>query len=145
MPFKERLKQAAKDAGLTQVDVAARMKVSQPSVNAWFRGRSLPDIGRITELAEILRVDVQWLLDGSTRKPSREPDLTGQDEIRRPTLSSVNDKGGLVVNSPMARTAYNLLMRMSHADALYVIERVVAQISETSDESDRGKPNDKDD
>ncbi len=71
--MRDQLQQALDAAGLTQADLARQLGISQPSVNAWFRGRSTPDISRMSEIARILKVRVAWLLsgDGAMRVSSR--------------------------------------------------------------------------
>ena len=42
MEFSERLKKLRKDAGLTQVDVANKLGISQPAYASWERGVKKP-------------------------------------------------------------------------------------------------------
>ena len=69
------LKQLRKEKGLTQEQLAARFGLSSRSVSRWETGRSLPDIGLLTELADFYAVDVRSLLEGqhvSRQTPQRE-------------------------------------------------------------------------
>ena len=54
----------AKD--MTQLELADKMLVSYQAVSNWERGASMPDIGKLPELAEALGVSVDELL-GSGR------------------------------------------------------------------------------
>ena len=51
----------AKD--LTQLELADRMVVSYQAVSNWERGNSMPDISNLVELAKILDVSIEELLD----------------------------------------------------------------------------------
>ncbi len=51
----------AKD--LTQLELADRMVVSYQAVSNWERGNSMPDISNLVELAKILEVSIEELLD----------------------------------------------------------------------------------
>ena len=63
--FLERLKYALEKSELSQADIARYLKVSQPSVNAWFHGKSRPDVGRVGKLAKLLGIDLTWLMTGA--------------------------------------------------------------------------------
>lgn len=63
--FPTRLKLAAKEAGITQADIARRLKIKAPSVSAWFNGLAMPSGRNMVRLAAILRVDPQRLSDGN--------------------------------------------------------------------------------
>lgn len=64
--FGKRLKEARKTAGLTQEDLAAKMKVEPPSVSRWETGKDFPDNSRLPKLCEILRVDESYF-SGETK------------------------------------------------------------------------------
>ncbi len=54
-----------KRRGFTQCDLADAMRVTDKAVSKWERGLSIPDISVITELAQLLNVDVDNLIDGN--------------------------------------------------------------------------------
>ncbi len=58
------LSELRKEKGFTQQELADRLFVSNKAVSKWERGQSLPDIGLLTPLAEILGVTVTELLKG---------------------------------------------------------------------------------
>ena len=60
----KRLKMAAEQANVTQVAIAKELGMRHPSVNAWFRGKTLPDIRRVQALSSMLNVTVEWLITG---------------------------------------------------------------------------------
>lgn len=61
----QRLMNARKKCGLTQSEVAEKLQVSFQAVSLWERGETLPEIGKLAELANILHVTTDWLLTGT--------------------------------------------------------------------------------
>lgn len=56
------MRQARKDSGLTQVELAARMNVGQTAVSAWENGDAYPTMDRFIEFARITGVNVDALM-----------------------------------------------------------------------------------
>lgn len=76
--FSQRLINARKRCGLTQSDIAEKLQVSFQAVSLWERGETLPEIGKLTELADVLHVTIDWLLTG---KKSKETYFQEEGEI----------------------------------------------------------------
>lgn len=57
-----RLREARQAADLTQVELAARLDVTQGMVSAWERGDRIPRTMSIFRLAMALGVSADWLL-----------------------------------------------------------------------------------
>lgn len=53
-----------RERGLTQKQLADKLGISAKTVSKWETGRGFPDIGIISELSEIFRVDISKLLEG---------------------------------------------------------------------------------
>ena len=53
-----------RERGLTQKQLADKLGISAKTVSKWETGRGFPDIGLVSELSEIFRVDISKLLDG---------------------------------------------------------------------------------
>lgn len=70
MELKDRLKQARKNAGLTQVELAERAGIKQASISEMERGLTRTS-GYLIKLAQICGVDPVWLSEG-TGQPSRK-------------------------------------------------------------------------
>lgn len=68
MEFSERLKNLRKNAGLTQVDVAEKLGVSQPAYASWERGIKKPTQNNLVKIAQILNVSVDYLVGNSEEK-----------------------------------------------------------------------------
>ena len=68
MEFSERLKDLRKQAGLTQVDVAERLGISQPAYASWERGVKKPTQENLVKIAQVLNVSVDYLVGNSEDK-----------------------------------------------------------------------------
>lgn len=56
------LKEARLERGMTQEQLAQRLHVSSAAVSKWVRGKSLPDIAKVEELADALDLSVLELM-----------------------------------------------------------------------------------
>lgn len=74
MEFSERLKKLRKDAGLTQVDVANKLGISQPAYASWERGIKKPTQDNLVKIAQILNTSVDYLVGNSDEKKEDELD-----------------------------------------------------------------------
>ncbi len=57
-----------KEKGMTQEQLGAKLGVNSRSVSRWENGHGMPDISLLLELAEVLGVTVQELLEGSRQE-----------------------------------------------------------------------------
>lgn len=72
MEFSERLKNLRKEAGLTQVDVAEKLGISQPAYASWERGVKKPTQENLIKLSKILYVSVDYLLGNTESKQTSD-------------------------------------------------------------------------
>lgn len=79
-----KLKEARKAAGMTQIDVAMQIGLSQPQYSAWENGRSKIDNESLSKLAELLEVSADYLLGKTT--DSTSPKKTG---VKVPVLGRI--------------------------------------------------------
>jgi len=63
--FSETLKKLRTDKGLSQQALACKMYVTRPTIARWESGIRLPDAVMISRLAEVLGVDVNYLLSAA--------------------------------------------------------------------------------
>lgn len=84
MELKDRLKQARKNAGLTQVELAERAGIKQASVSEIERGLTRTS-GHVIKLAQVCGVDPVWLSDGTG---SPEGKYSSQNDNRTATIES---------------------------------------------------------
>lgn len=68
MEFSERLKTLRKEAGLTQVDVAEKLGISQPAYASWERGVKKPTQENLVKIAQVLNVSIDYLVGNSEEK-----------------------------------------------------------------------------
>ena len=73
MTLGEKITEARKKKGMSQIDLADAMSVSRQSVSKWETGESNPEISKLSQLAEVLDVSLDWLLsndEDNTQKNS---------------------------------------------------------------------------
>ena len=63
----EKIRNAIKQAGYKQKEVASMLKVTQAAVSEWVTGRSAPRHGMLVRLAEVLKLPPEWFL--SDKRP----------------------------------------------------------------------------
>lgn len=63
MTFGEKLKQARKEAGLSQEQFAEKMSVSRSAIAKWESDKGMPDITNLKRMARLLGVSLDHLLD----------------------------------------------------------------------------------
>ncbi len=68
----ELIREARKEKGLTQLDVARKFGITDRAVSKWERGICAPDIGILEELAELLGLSVAELIAGERRQPEED-------------------------------------------------------------------------
>ena len=76
MTLGEKIKEARKQAGLSQEQLAEKMNVSRSAVAKWETDKGLPDIDNLRYLSKLLSVSVDYLIDDGEEVDSlvlREP------------------------------------------------------------------------
>lgn len=63
MTFGQKLKEARKEAGLSQEQFAEKMSVSRSAVAKWESDKGMPDVNNLKVMAQLLGVSVDYLLD----------------------------------------------------------------------------------
>ena len=66
MTFGEKLKKARMNAKLSQEELATKMNVSRSAVAKWETDKGLPDVENLKNMAYILEVSIDYLLDDGT-------------------------------------------------------------------------------
>ena len=80
--FPSRLNQALDAAGFApegagrQQALAKKLDVSQQAAGKWLRGETLPELGRVIEIALFTGRNVEWLLTGRGPARARRPAAT---------------------------------------------------------------------
>ena len=61
--FKDVITKLRKEKGLTQLELAKKLNITDKAVSKWERGLSYPDITSISALAKALDTDTSYLID----------------------------------------------------------------------------------
>ena len=72
------ISQLRREAGLTQADLAEKLGISYQAVSSWERGASMPDIGKLVDLARTLNTTVDHILTGikpDAPQPAQQPEF----------------------------------------------------------------------
>ena len=84
--FGENLKAARKEKGLTQEELAARLKVVRQTISKWEKGLSVPDADLLIRLSEILDEPVSKLLGAKMDLEDKDTSLVTEQ------LSRINEE-----------------------------------------------------
>ena len=63
MTLGEKIKEARKQCGLSQEQLAEKMAISRSAVAKWEANNGLPDVDNLKALAQLLNVSIDYLLD----------------------------------------------------------------------------------
>lgn len=85
--FSERLKEQRKQAKLTQKEIAAQIGVSQQAYQKWEKGDKKPTQDKLTKIAELFDVSVDYLLGNADEK---KPILETAQVLFRKTVDDFN-------------------------------------------------------
>lgn len=111
MTFGEKLKEARKNAGLSQEQFAEKMSVSRSAVARWEADLGMPDISNLKAMAQLLSVSIDYLLD--------EDEKLSFNEIREPIDLNSFEKTGKCRDRKDAA----VLAKYSSADAIFPLIR----------------------
>jgi len=78
--FAKRLRALRAERGLSQRDLAERIHTRAPQVSRYESGSHLPNLETLAEIAEVLRVDLDYLIFG--RSSDTPTDDTGVKDVR---------------------------------------------------------------
>ncbi len=67
MQICERLKEARKNRGMSQEEVAERVLVSRVTVSSWENGKTLPDIASLISLSDLYNISLDELVKGDSK------------------------------------------------------------------------------
>ena len=111
MTFGEKLKEARKNAGLSQEQFAKKMSVSRSAIAKWETDKGMPDVNNLKIMAQLLDVSVDYLLD--------EDEKLSFNEIKEPINLEEFEKSGKCRDKKDA-ACYS---KYSGADAIYPLIR----------------------
>ena len=111
MTFGEKLKEARKNAGLSQEQFAEKMNVSRSAVAKWETDKGMPDVNNLKVMAQLLKVSVDYLLD--------EDEKFSFNEIKEPVNLDDYEKTGKCRDKKDAAC----VAKYPDADAIYALTR----------------------
>jgi len=110
MTFGEKLKEARKKAGLTQVQLAEKMNVSRSAVAKWENSNGMPDIENMKLLAQLLNVSIDYLLkDDSTIDFTEVREAIVLDELEVTGKCRSKQDAAVLAKYPNATHIYPLI------------------------------------
>lgn len=86
------LRQLRREKGLTQEQLAEQLCVSNRSVSRWETGRNLPDFALLPQLAQLLGVGMEELLNGERKEPVQTMECQTEDTLRTAAEYAGRDK-----------------------------------------------------
>ena len=95
MEFSERLKNLRKQANLTQVDVAAKLGISQQAYASWERGVKKPTQENLVKISQILKVSIDYLV-GNSNEYLKEDELDNVEILFRMNSNGLTEEEKLI-------------------------------------------------
>lgn len=111
MTFGEKIKEARKQAGLSQEQFAEKMNVSRSAIAKWETDKGMPDVNNLKVMAQLLNVSIDYLLD--------EDEKISFNEIKEPVNLEDYEKTGRCRDKKDAAC----LAKNRDADAIYSLIR----------------------
>lgn len=113
--FGQRFTRLRKEKGLTQEDIALKVNISTQAVSKWENDISMPDIGILGDLADILAISIDELL-GKT-KPTVSLSTNENKDINKMALkikilSSDGDKVNINLPIPLIKACIETGMQL---------------------------------
>lgn len=96
----DNIKTLRKNKGLTQEELAIKLKVVRQTISKWEKGFSVPDADMLQKLADILEVDVKQLLGAEIETEQDRNELAEQ-------LARINEQ--LAIKNRRSRTIWRVI------------------------------------
>ena len=118
MAFHDRLKQARKNAGMTQEDAAKLLGVAKSTYSGYETGKSEPSMKAIADMMRFFAVSADWLWQDETAEqfenerpnPPARPSITDRNYGRQFECIGVEEKELLTLYRSMNETGKSLMM-----------------------------------
>lgn len=120
MTFGDKLREARKNKGYTQEQIAGLLGIAKSTYTGYEKGVREPDLFKIKRLVEVLDVDSSWLL-GVDDSPSN---ITAAEYQAIKKYRALDERGKMVVDSTLARE-----YEISSRNAAAVVSDMVSTIS----------------
>ena len=120
MSFGDKLREARKNKGYTQEQIAHLLGIAKSTYTGYEKGVREPDLFKIKRLVEVLDVDSSWLL-GVDDSPSS---ITAAEYQAIKKYRALDERGKMAVDSTLARE-----YEISSRNAAAVVSDAAATIS----------------
>ena len=120
MTFGDKLREARKNKGYTQEQIAHLLGIAKSTYTGYEKGVREPDLFKIKRLVEVLDVDSSWLL-GVDDSPSS---ITAAEYQAIKKYRALDERGKMAVDSTLARE-YDISSR----NAAAVVSDAAAMVS----------------
>lgn len=87
----EKIKSARIQKNMTQMNLADELEVSYQAVSNWERGSSMPDIGKLAQLCEVLDISVDDLLAPEAAARAKLKQMVQEESDEIPTLEELQN------------------------------------------------------
>lgn len=93
MTLADKLKEARKNAGFTQVELAEKLCVSRQAITKWESGKGIPDVENLKMISKVLSVSIDFLLDDENvlDKTVIKEQINLEDYVKEGKLRSKKD------------------------------------------------------
>lgn len=141
MTFGEKLREARKEANLSQEEFARKAGVSRSAVAKWESDRGMPDVENLKVIASLLNISLDYLLDDDGRltfNETREPiDLesymkTGKCRDKKDAACYAKHKDADAIYPLIRRKKQSLLEKTVD----FIVQPGIVQISDYMNNSD---------
>lgn len=129
MTFGDKLREARKNKGYTQEQIAGLLGIAKSTYTGYEKGVREPDLFKIKRLVEVLDVDSSWLL-GVDDSPSN---ITAAEYQAIKKYRALDERGKMAVDSTLARE-YEISSRNAAvvSDAAATIRAADAALTEAA-------------
>lgn len=133
MTLGEKLKKSRNDKGLTQIEAAKKLGVTNGALSGYERNYRDPDINMLKQMAELYEVSIDYLVSNNMTS-NNEIGLSRKDEhdigkrmakIKKDLIEGKSNNDGVVLSfmgEPMSKEAIeSLLEALKHAERLTLL------------------------
>lgn len=122
--FPERLREAMDDQDIKQVELAEKLDSVQSYISQILSGKKMPSDRMVKDMAEILAVNFEWLLNGTGPK---KPDLSREEEMSEIISKVLSQK-----DNSFVKQAIKTLTSLTYEE-MQVLEKVVNSLAKEKD------------
>lgn len=126
MTFGEKLKEARKEAGLSQEKLAEKISVSRSAIAKWETDKGMPDVNNLKLISQLLGVSVDYLLDDDEKISFNEiKEAINIDEYEKTGKCRDKKDAVCLVKNKDADAIYALIRTKKKSKAEWIIDFVV--------------------